>query len=51
MANTGGRIMAVSAQANTIEEALAHAYGIAKQIEFGDDMKHNQPYYRADIGT
>jgi phosphoribosylamine-glycine ligase len=42
MASTGGRIMAVSAQANTIEEALAHAYG-TKQIEFGDNVNHNRP--------
>jgi phosphoribosylamine-glycine ligase len=51
MRSTGGRIMAVSAQAKTIEEALERAEGIARQIEFGDDVNHNRPYYRTDIGT
>jgi phosphoribosylamine-glycine ligase len=50
MESTGGRIMAVSAQAKTIEEGLERAYGIARQIEFGDDV-NNEPYYRSDIGT
>ena len=50
MESTGDRIMAVSAQAKTIEGALERAYGIARQIEFGDDV-NNGPYYRTDIGT
>lgn len=50
MESTGDRIMAVSAQAKTIEGALERAYGIARQIEFGDDV-NNGPYYRSDIGT
>jgi phosphoribosylamine-glycine ligase len=49
MESTGGRIMAVSAQAKTIEGALERAYGIARQIEFGYDV-NNEPYYRSDIG-
>jgi phosphoribosylamine-glycine ligase len=50
MKSTGDRIMAVSAQAKTVEGALERAYGIARQIEFGDDV-NNGPYYRGDIGT
>lgn len=50
MASTVGRIMAVSAQAKTIKGALERANGIARQIEFGDDV-NNGPYYRGDIGT
>ena len=40
MASTGGRIMAGSAQAKTVEGALEHAYGIARQIEFGDGVNN-----------
>jgi phosphoribosylamine-glycine ligase len=47
--NTGGRIMAVSAQAKTAEEALERANYMAGLVEFGENG--NRVYYRGDIGA
>ena len=42
--------MAVSAQAETVEDTLKCVYGIAGLVEFGDDNR-NGVHFREDIRT
>ncbi len=44
LVSSGGRVLAISAQATTLDEALQHAYAVAETISFPG------AFYRRDIG-
>ncbi len=45
LVTAGGRVLAISAQASTLAEAINKAYQVAEKVEFTDK------YYRRDIGA